>query len=173
MTNQSDEHGAELIAAVQAADADIRAIWAEWDYLPRLTSGGIAKPIRDAFWARLEQAHTRRAATADRYFGYLEGREDTPPGDRLSAMLNQAQQRLGRNIHTIMLSVFDADGFRWNRPKTRQAIAAALRAVPDGTDFADMITWAITAVYTEHDFPHNPDTVRQAVGRQLAAPGDP
>ena len=57
--------------------------------------------------------------------------------------------------------------------KTRQAIAAALRAVPDGTDFADMITWAITAVYTEHDFPHNPDTVRQAVGRQLAAPGDP
>ena len=36
-----------------------------------------------------------------------------------------------------------------------------------------MITWAITAVYTEHDFPHNPDTVRQAVGRQLAAPGDP
>jgi hypothetical protein len=167
MTNPPDPASADLIAAVRAADAGISALWTEWKQLLTDHPGGIDRRVRDDFWARMEQAQARRAAAADRCWAYFQGRGDTPPGDRLTAMLNQANERLGRNIHTIVRSIFDADGFPWHRPETRQAITGALRAVPDDTDLADLIARVITAVYTEHGFPHNPATVRQAVGRQV------
>lgn len=97
---------------------------------------------------------------------------DSPAADAyLAAIYDQANQRLGHTIHTIMRSIFDDDSFPWRRPDTRQTIADALRDIPPDTDLPDAIARAICAVYAGRDFPHNPDIVRQAVDRRLADAG--
>jgi hypothetical protein len=87
-----------------------------------------------------------------------------PADAYLHAMHDQASQRLGHAISVAIRAIFDADGFPNG---ARAAIARQLRAVPDDTDLADGITQAITAVYAEHGFPHDPDSVRRAVARHL------
>ena len=94
-----------------------------------------------------------------------------PADDYLSTMLNQANERLGHIIHAAIRAVFDADGFPWHRDATRQAIADAIRQLPDAADLADGIAQVICTVYTDQDHPHDPGAVRRAVTRHLAAPG--
>jgi hypothetical protein len=83
MTDTTTGRGAELLDAVHAGDAAIRATWAEWDRLPRHADGSIDKTLRDEFWARLEHAQQTREAAASQCWGYFEGRRGryTGPGE--------------------------------------------------------------------------------------------
>ena len=96
----------------------------------------------------------------------------THPADAyLDAMHDQANRRLSHTIVTVTRAVFNADGFAWNRPAIRATIAARFRDLPDDTDAADGIAQVICAVYTDHEYPHDPAAVRQAVARQLDGAG--
>ncbi len=78
---QPPGRGAELYAAVRAADDAIKAVWAEWDRLPRNPGGWIDREVRDAFDARLHQAQDAREEAASQCWGYFGGRGTyTGPG---------------------------------------------------------------------------------------------
>lgn len=96
----------------------------------------------------------------------------TNPADAyLDAMHDQASQRLGHIATTAVKAVMDADGFHWRDHATGAAVARAFREIPPAADFIDGIAQVVCTVYTDHGFPHNPDTVRLAVARHLGDAG--
>ncbi len=95
----------------------------------------------------------------------------TNPADRNDAYLDalnaKISERAGRVIYDTTRAIFTADRFAWQDNAARTVIAARLCEIPGDTDLTEGITRAICAVYTDQDFPHDPDTVRQAVARHL------
>ncbi len=167
---------AELLAAVRAGDDAIDAVWAEWPTLPRNPGGWIDKDIRDAFYARLEQAQAARAEAARQAWAYLGGRGDymthTPnssdPADAyLDAMRDKTAKRLGELGGSASKAVMNEAGFDWRPADTQAAIAARFRALPDDTDLDDALVRVICATLSDHQVPHDPDAVRRAVARHL------
>lgn len=69
----SGNAGVQLLTALRAADDRIKAVWAEWDTLPRTEGGWILQEIRDAFQDRLHQAHADREAIASKTWAYFDG----------------------------------------------------------------------------------------------------
>lgn len=83
------------------------------------------------------------------------------------AMQAESAKRLGILIGAASKAVMNEAGFDWRPAATQAAIAARWRALPPYTDLTDAITGVIVDTYTEHGFPHDPGTVRQALTRHL------
>jgi hypothetical protein len=92
---------------------------------------------------------------------------DDPISAYFTQMAEESAKHLGELGGATTKAVLDADRFDWRPPATQAEIAARFRALPADTDFADSLTRVICDTYSDHQFPHDPGAVRQAVTRHL------